>query len=184
MGGFSTVTDSWSDSAATSRIRATAWVLLSPPSSVANTVSFTGPPMRSNSFFTAASSRAWRNAMARSIPALLRGPADDFEHPAIAGGIDARVDQRGTGRGLRRDQGGLERGLVGRGERAQAEGPGQRAEIGPHVAHRDALEALLLLLHLNQRERIVVEDNDDQRHPGRHTRPELARDDPEPAAPP
>src|SRR6266550_1030436 len=141
MWGFSTVTDSWSDSAATSRIRATAWVLLSPPSSVANTVSFTGPPMRSNSFFTAASSRAWRNAMARSIPTLLRGPADDFEHPAIAGGIDAR-----------RDQGGMERGLVGRGERAQTEGPGQRAKIGPRVAHRDALEALLLLLDLDQRE--------------------------------
>src|SRR3989304_1053653 len=134
MCGFSTVTESLSESAATSRIKATVWVLCSPPSSAAKTVSLTGPPSFSNSFFTATSSCAVRNAMAEVYP-LPRSrarwrPAHDLEGSAVAGGVDARAEERGARACLGRDERRLETGLLGGREDPEAEGPGEGAGAG------------------------------------------------------
>src|SRR5262249_55712032 len=89
MCGLSTDTDSLSESAATSCMSLTVCAFVSGPSSEANTVSLTGPPILANSCLTASSSCVDRNP----IPELSRAP-DDLERPAITGGVDARGDQR------------------------------------------------------------------------------------------
>src|SRR5262249_54753353 len=184
MCGLSTDTDRRSSSAATSLISATVWALLSPPSSEANTVSLTGPPRRSNSFRTACSSCAERKAMAAIIPsgagrravrsparlgaapALRRGrgrPAHDLEHAPVARRVDAGVDQARTGGGERRGERAREAGLVLGGEDGEAEGPAEGPDVGAAVAHGRPRIALLLLLDRDQRQRLVVEDHDDDR---------------------
>ena len=67
----------------------------------------------------------------------------------------------GAARRLGGDERVAERRLVLGDPRANAEGAGERGQVGARVPHGGSREAALLLLHVDERQRLIVEDHDD-----------------------